>query len=162
MNYFIHKLVDAFGYICSWIICRNYFYCARINYFVFFRLTFLVPRNNHINFGDCSVLHSSCQSFTLTNHAEADVIRFSWEPPPQLTFSPCAGHLLPNCAKDIKVTFQSPEPVKLESVNISCKIIKIQLAKKVAKVNKKIPFNCPSLMSFNLPKFKNHQFYFRA
>ena len=96
----------------------------------------LVPRNNHIKFGDCSVLSSSCQSFTLTNRAEADVIRFTWEPPPQLTFSPCSGHLLPNCAKDIKVTFQSPEPTILEAVNVPCKIAKIQLAKKVAKVSK--------------------------
>ena len=97
-------------------------------------ILFLVPRNNHINFGDCSLAVANHQSFTLTNHSENDIIRFTWDPPPQITFSPCTGHLLPNCAKDVKVTFQSEKPTKLEAVQIPCKISKIQLSQNAAKV----------------------------
>ena len=87
-----------------------------------------------INFGDCAINTPSYQSFTLTNHSESDVVRFTWDPPPQITFSPKIAHLLPNCAKDIKVTFLTAEPIKMESNVIACNIAKIQLAKKAAKV----------------------------
>lgn len=101
---------------------------------MFMMIFFSVPRNNHINFGDCALCVANHQSFTLTNHSENDIIRFTWDPPPQFTFSPCTGHLLPNCAKDIKVTFESEKPTKLEAVQIPCKISKIQLAQNAAKV----------------------------
>eukprot|EP00794_Sanderia_malayensis_P018879 gene18879-20779_t len=89
----------------------------------------VVPRNNHVSFGDCSIDVASMQSFTLTNHTESDIVRFTWDSaPPQLTFSPCTGHLLPNCAKDISVSFLNSEPFSLDKLNVPCKLTKIQLA----------------------------------
>lgn len=77
-------------------------------------------------------------SFTLTNHSSSDPVRFTWSPPPEVTFSPCTGHLQPNCAKDVTVTFCSNEPKTYSATNIPCKVTKIKLGEAQDKVRLKI------------------------
>ncbi|XP_068693384.1 hydrocephalus-inducing protein homolog [Montipora foliosa] len=84
-------------------------------------------RENHVKFGDCPVGVSKQLSFTLTNHSPSDPVRFTWSPPPEVAFSPCTGHLQPNCAKDVTVTFCSKQPKTHSAVNVPCKITKIKL-----------------------------------
>ena len=80
-------------------------------------------------------------SFTLTNHSSSDPVRFTWSPPPEVTFSPCTGHLQPNCAKDVTVTFCSNEPKTYSATNIPCKVTKIKLGEAQDKVRLKIEKN---------------------
>ena len=74
-------------------------------------------------------------SFTLTNHSTSDPVRFTWSPPPEITFSPCVGHLQPNCAKDVTVTFCSKEPKTYSGTNVPCKVTKIKLGEAQDKVS---------------------------
>lgn len=74
-------------------------------------------------------------SLTLTNHSTSDPIRFTWSPPPEITFSPCVGHLQPNCAKDVTVTFCSKEPKTYSGTNVPCKVTKIKLGEAQDKVS---------------------------
>ena len=89
---------------------------------------------NQVFFGDCSVGVARKVSFTLTNHLEHDAVRFSWSPPDGLTFSPCTGHLLANCAKDISVSFTSDKRLTLDRAGVNCKVTKIKLAEDGKKV----------------------------
>ena len=75
-------------------------------------------------------------SFTLTNHSNVDTVRFNWNPPQEVTFSPCTGHLNPGCAKDIAITFTSPKPKVLKTQNIPCKVTKIKVGENLDKVRK--------------------------
>ena len=92
-------------------------------------------RENHVKFGDCAVRASRQLSFTLTNHSTSDPVRFTWSPPPEITFSPCVGHLQPNCAKDVTVTFCSKEPKTYSGTNVPCKVTKIKLGEAQDKVS---------------------------
>ena len=91
-------------------------------------------RENHVKFGDCPVGVSKQLSFTLTNHSPSDPVRFTWSPPPEVAFSPCTGHLQPNCAKDVTVTFCSKQPKTHSAINVPCKITKIKLGEAQDKV----------------------------
>lgn len=95
---------------------------------------------NNVFFGDCSVGVARKVSFTLTNHHEHDAVRFCWSPPDGLVFTPCAGHLLSSCAKDIIVSFTSDKPVTLDNIRVNCKVTKIKLAED----GKKVCWWCPS------------------
>lgn len=92
-------------------------------------------RENHVKFGDCAVGASRQLSFTLTNHSTSDPVRFTWSPPPEIMFSPCVGHLQPNCAKDVTVTFCSKEPKTYSGTNVPCKVTKIKLGEAQDKVS---------------------------
>lgn len=50
-------------------------------------------------------------------------------------FSPCVGHLQPNCAKDVTVTFCSKEPKTYSGTNVPCKVTKIKLGEAQDKVS---------------------------
>ena len=104
-----------------------------ISYFAIMYI-FVASRENHVKFGDCAVGVSRQLSFTLTNHSSSDPVRFTWSPPPEITFSPCTGHLQPNCAKDVTVTFCSKEPKTYSATNIPCKVTKIKLGETQDKV----------------------------
>lgn len=91
-------------------------------------------RENHIKFNDCPVGIPKQLSFTLTNHSTTDPVRFTWNPPPEITFSPCTGHLLPGCAKDINITLTSSKPKAFKTQNIPCKVTKIKLGEAQDKV----------------------------
>ena len=95
---------------------------------------FAASRENHVIFGDCAVGVSKRLSFTLTNHSLLDPVRFTWSPPREIMFSPCTGHLQPNCAKDVTVTFCSSEPKTYSAINIPCKVTKIKLGETEDKV----------------------------
>ena len=43
---------------------------------------------NHIQFGDCHIGTSYNVSFTITNHSQANVIRFEWPLLATVSFSP--------------------------------------------------------------------------
>ena len=88
---------------------------------------FTVPSGNHITFGDCEIGAAHTATFTISNHSASDTVRFCWEPPPEITFSPGVGHLRPNCAKDVTMTFLSEKPLKLSATKIGCKTCKIEL-----------------------------------
>ena len=96
---------------------------------------FYFPDVNQMHFGDCAVGVPKKVTFTLTNHLDLDAVRFTWTPPDGFIFSPCTGHLLPKCAKDISVLFTSDKPVTLDRVRINCKVVKIKLAKDGNKVS---------------------------
>ena len=113
-------------------LCLNYsLQPYKSDFFVFL----IASKENHAHFGDCAVGVSKQLSFTLTNHSPSDPIRFHWTPPPEITFSPCIGHLQPGCAKDVTVNFISAQPKTLASVNIPCKIVKIKLGETQEKVS---------------------------
>ncbi|XP_016051807.1 PREDICTED: hydrocephalus-inducing protein homolog [Miniopterus natalensis] len=80
---------------------------------------------DHIQFGDCHIGNSYSVSFTVTNHSQANVIRFEWPLLPTVSFSPQTGHLHPGCAKDIVVTMKSDVPITLKKMGIKCKLSKI-------------------------------------
>ncbi|KAB0347974.1 hypothetical protein FD754_012831 [Muntiacus muntjak] len=80
---------------------------------------------NHIQFGDCHIGTSYNVSFTITNHSQANVIRFEWPLLATVSFSPQVGHLHPGCAKDIVVTMKSDVPINLKKMGVKCKISKI-------------------------------------
>ena len=103
-----------------------------VTYFTFISAA---SRENHVKFGDCAVGVSRQLSFTLTNHSSLDPIRFTWSPPPEITFSPCTGHLQADCAKDVTVTFCSMGPETYSALNIPCKVTKIKLGEAQDKVN---------------------------
>jgi len=67
-------------------------------------------------------------NFTVTNHSPEEIVRYSWESLPYMTFSPSRGHLLPNCARDITVTYQSSEEHALDRKTVPCKVETIVLA----------------------------------
>ena len=90
---------------------------------------------NEVFFGDCAVGVAKKVSFTLTNHLEHDAVRFTWSSTDGITFSPCTGHLLANCAKDISISFISDKPVTLYRVRLNCKVTKIKLAEDAKKVH---------------------------
>ncbi|XP_070307131.1 hydrocephalus-inducing protein homolog isoform X1 [Odocoileus virginianus] len=83
---------------------------------------------NHIQFGDCHIGTSYNVSFTITNHSQANVIRFEWPLLATVSFSPQMGHLHPGCAKDIVVTMKSDVPINLKKMGVKCKISKIMFA----------------------------------
>ncbi|XP_078688637.1 hydrocephalus-inducing protein-like [Branchiostoma floridae x Branchiostoma belcheri] len=82
---------------------------------------------NHLDFGDCAIGEPQQLSFTITNHSEQDVYRFTWPEHAALTFSPQTGHLHPKCTKDITIVFKSDEPRPLNRAAVACKICKILL-----------------------------------
>ena len=68
-------------------------------------------------------------SFTLTNHSKEDLIRFEFPSDhAHLSFTPSAGHLRSNCAKDIVVIFKSANPVEVKMKEVVCALSKIRLA----------------------------------
>lgn len=67
-------------------------------------------------------------NFTISNHSLSETVRFCWEAVPNLIFSPSCGHLQPNCAKDVVVTYHSAKPHKFEKVNVPCKVSKIMFS----------------------------------
>ncbi|XP_077982980.1 hydrocephalus-inducing protein homolog isoform X2 [Glandiceps talaboti] len=81
--------------------------------------------SNLINFGDCHIGEPRTLSFTMTNHSKDDIIRFQWPEHTELKFSPTIGHLHPNAAKDMTITFKTDEPKTLEEIKIACKVTKI-------------------------------------
>ena len=99
---------------------------------VFEKLFFSVA--NQLSFGDCAVGIAKKLSFTLTNHLKHDAVRFNWSTPEGITFSPCTGHLLPNCAKDVTAFFVSHKPIKIECQPVLCKVTKIKLPENERKV----------------------------
>nr|XP_014334844.1 PREDICTED: hydrocephalus-inducing protein homolog [Bos mutus] len=80
---------------------------------------------NHIQFGDCHIGTSYNVSFTITNHSQANVIRFEWPLLATVSFSPQMGHLHPGCAKDVVVTMKSDVPINLKKMGVKCKVSKI-------------------------------------
>ncbi|KAG8523663.1 Hydrocephalus-inducing protein, partial [Galemys pyrenaicus] len=80
---------------------------------------------DHINFGDCHVGNSYNVSFTLTNHSQANVIRFEWPLLATVLFSPQMGHLHPGCSKDTVVTVKSDIPISLKKMWVKCRLSKI-------------------------------------
>ncbi|XP_021488188.2 hydrocephalus-inducing protein homolog [Meriones unguiculatus] len=80
---------------------------------------------DHIQFGHCHIGNNYNVSFTITNHSQANVIRFEWPFLNALTFSPQIGHLHPGCSKDVVVTLKSEVPINLKKVAVKCKISKI-------------------------------------
>ncbi|XP_037371987.1 hydrocephalus-inducing protein homolog isoform X2 [Talpa occidentalis] len=80
---------------------------------------------DHINFGDCHVGNSYNMSFTLTNHSQANVIRFEWPLLATVFFSPQVGHLHPGCSKDTVVTLKSDTPISLKKMWVKCRLSKI-------------------------------------
>ena len=116
----------------------------------------IASRENHAHFGDCAVGVSKQLSFTLTNHSPSNPIRFQWTPPPEITFSPCVGHLQSGCAKDVTVTFLSDLPKTFNSVNVPCKIVKIKLGETQEKVSANKGFLL-FLLTISVHFFKSHQ-----
>ena len=94
---------------------------------------FAASRENHVRFGDCAVGVPKQLSLTVTNHS-AEAVRFTWAPPAEVTLSPCTGHLLPGCAKDVTITFCSRQPKSFGSQNMPCKVTKIKLGDTQDKV----------------------------
>uniref|UniRef100_A0A8C9JFG5 HYDIN axonemal central pair apparatus protein n=1 Tax=Panthera tigris altaica TaxID=74533 RepID=A0A8C9JFG5_PANTA len=80
---------------------------------------------DHIQFGDCHIGNSYNVSFTVTNHSQANVIRFEWPLLATVCFSPQIGHLHPGCAKDIVVTMKSEVPINLKKMGVKCKLSRI-------------------------------------
>ena len=104
-------------------------FCLNLQYLkIFFSVA------NQLSFGDCAVGIAKKLSFTLTNHLKHDAVRFNWSTPEGITFSPCTGHLLPNCAKDVTAFFVSHKPIKIESQPVLCKVTKIKLPENERKV----------------------------
>ena len=72
----------------------------------------------------------------MTNHSQADTIRFQWpENHAQLKFSPAVGHLHAGCAKDVVITFKTEKSITLTCAAIICKISKINFDKPVDQVS---------------------------
>jgi hydrocephalus-inducing protein len=71
----------------------------------------------------------------MKNHSKTDCLRFAWPDHPQLKFSPQVGHLHPNTAKDMTVTFKSDQPKALTESPILCKVTKITFDKPLDKVS---------------------------
>ncbi|XP_015224105.2 hydrocephalus-inducing protein homolog isoform X3 [Lepisosteus oculatus] len=94
-----------------------------------------VYRSDILHFGDCHVGRAYQESFTMTNHSSADVLRFEWPlDSPQLKFSPQVGHLHAGCSKDITVTFHSEQPVALSARLMKCKLCRIGFQQPVDQV----------------------------
>jgi len=110
---------------------------ALINFGHFVHTFLLISalRENHVKFGDCAIGVPKQLSFTLTNHSSTDLVRFSWTPPPEITLSPCIGHLNPGCAKDIVITFTSAKPKTINGQNVPCKVTKIKVGDNEDKVS---------------------------
>ncbi|KAK3085440.1 hypothetical protein FSP39_003318 [Pinctada imbricata] len=89
---------------------------------------------NLIRFGDCFINEPRTLSFTMTNHSKTDTVRFAWPDHPQLKFSPQIGHLHPNTAKDMTVTFKAEAPKSFTESPVNCKIVKITFDKPADKV----------------------------
>ncbi|XP_033116735.1 hydrocephalus-inducing protein homolog isoform X2 [Anneissia japonica] len=90
--------------------------------------------SNLIHFRDCHIGEPRQLTFTMTNHSEADTVRFQWPDHPQLKFLPTVGHLHAGCAKDISITFKTDEPVTLQNEAINAKISKITFDKPIDQV----------------------------
>lgn len=90
---------------------------------------------NLIRFGDCFINEPRTLSFSMRNHSKTDCLRFAWPDHPQLKFSPQVGHLHPNNAKDMTVTFKSDQPKTLKENPINCKVTKITFDKPQDKVS---------------------------
>ncbi|NWZ02516.1 HYDIN protein, partial [Loxia curvirostra] len=82
-------------------------------------------RLNHIQFGECHVGKPCRRTFTITNHAQTEVLRFEWEADASFHFSPRVGHLHPGCTKGITVTLQSDVPATFRRHLVKCKVAKI-------------------------------------
>ncbi|RXM33054.1 Hydrocephalus-inducing protein [Acipenser ruthenus] len=68
--------------------------------------------SEHIYLGYCHIGRAYQETFTMTNHSNADAVRFEWPADSsQLKFSPQVGHLHSGCAKDITMTFRTETPV---------------------------------------------------
>ena len=93
-----------------------------------------VPPSNRVAFGDCMIGVAKKVNFTISNHSECEIVRFNWDPVPNLTFSPMCGHLQPKCAKDVTVTYYSTTPHKLDKLNIPCKVSTIMFGQDGKKV----------------------------
>ena len=95
----------------------------------------IAAKPNLIRFGDCFINEPRTLSFSLRNHSKTDCLRFAWPEHPQLKFSPQIGHLHPNTAKDMTVTFKSDQPKALQESPVNCKVSKITFDKPLDKVS---------------------------
>ena len=91
-------------------------------------------KSNHIQFGDCQINDSRTLTFTMTNHASDESVRFVWADHPQLRVSPHVGHLHAGCAKDMAVTFCTDAPVTLEQDELSCRVTRINFETPVSHI----------------------------
>ncbi|CAN2389289.1 axonemal central apparatus assembly [Pristimantis euphronides] len=82
-------------------------------------------RIEHVVFGDCHIGHQYQVTFTMTNHSQANAMRFEWPLEPPLEFSPQIGHIHAGCAKDVTVTLKSDVPVALNKFQVKCKLLRI-------------------------------------
>ncbi|MGH0142283.1 UNVERIFIED_CONTAM: hypothetical protein FKN15_002865 [Acipenser sinensis] len=91
--------------------------------------------SEHIYLGYCHIGRAYQETFTMTNHSNADAVRFEWPADSsQLKFSPQVGHLHSGCAKDITMTFRTETPVTLRAQLVKCKISKIAFQQPVDQV----------------------------
>ncbi|MGH0129444.1 UNVERIFIED_CONTAM: hypothetical protein FKN15_002207 [Acipenser sinensis] len=91
--------------------------------------------SEHIYLGYCHIGRAYPETFTMTNHSNADAVRFEWPADSsQLKFSPQVGHLHSGCAKDITMTFRTETPVTLRAQLVKCKISKIAFQQPVDQV----------------------------
>ncbi|XP_033896012.3 hydrocephalus-inducing protein-like [Acipenser ruthenus] len=91
--------------------------------------------SEHIYLGYCHIGRAYQETFTMTNHSNADAVRFEWPADSsQLKFSPQVGHLHSGCAKDITMTFRTETLVTLRAQLVKCKISKIAFQQPVDQV----------------------------
>ncbi|EAX90636.1 hypothetical protein TVAG_041110 [Trichomonas vaginalis G3] len=85
-----------------------------------------LTEENELNMPSVVVGRSTNYTFTMRNVITSDV-RFVWNGPPELVFSPKVGHIRSGQIKDITVKFFSEKPCKLSGVKTTCSITKIVL-----------------------------------
>lgn len=85
-----------------------------------------LTEENELNMQSVVVGRSTTFTFTMRNVITSDV-RFVWNGPPELVFSPKVGHIRSGQIKDITVKFFSEKPCKLSGVKTTCSITKIIL-----------------------------------